>query len=229
MLAVPAEPAGKPALLLLDSRSREQVAAPGGDFDTAARSGYIVFAIAPRGVAETADRGRESILGQYGDAMRAALIGKTLVGMRAEDIIRSIDYLMSRSDLKLKEVSSFGQGALGVALLHAAVLDKRISNVVVQDTLASYKITYERPVHRALYDVAVPGALRRYDLDQLVAAVGPSRMLLLNPVDAAGNPLRAATLRQQYAGKARVEYRPRRDSLVKFLRSGSSDSGVAAR
>jgi dienelactone hydrolase len=219
MLAIPTGSGPKPAMLLLDPRSREEVAAPGGDFDSLARSGRVVLALAPRGVPETTPRGRPALLGEYGAAMRAAVVGRTLVGMRAEDTIRAVDYLVSRPDVNAKQVAAFGEGSLGVPLLHAAVLDKRIEEVVVQDTLGSYQLAVDKPLHRSLYDVAVPGVLRRYDLEHLATAMGPARVTLLNPVDAAGNPLRLEPLRKRFADSptVSVRYRGRRDPLTAFM------------
>jgi hypothetical protein len=219
MLAVPEKTVAAAPILLLDPRPRQTVAAANGDLDSLARSGRVVFAVAPRGVAESsAAPVRVSLLGQYGDNMRAAVVGKTLVGMRTEDIIRSLDYLLSRADLKASAVSAFGQGALAVPLLHAAVLDKRIGEVVAQDVLASYRLAVDRPLHRSLYDVALHGVLRRYDLPHLAAAIAPAPVTLLNLVDALGNRLRTETLQKQFAAGVRVGNRGRRDSLASYLR-----------
>jgi hypothetical protein len=77
----------------------------------------------------------------------------------------------------------------------------------------------DRPIHRNLYDVAVPGVLRRYDLDWILAALNRP-VTLLNPVDALGRPVRLAELRQQLgpaSDRIRVESRGRRDSLRRLL------------
>jgi cephalosporin-C deacetylase-like acetyl esterase len=123
-------------------------------------------------------------------------VGKTLVGMRAEDLIRAVDYLASRPDDDPARLAAAGRGALGVALLHAAVLDQRIRRIVLQDTLALYRLAVERPLHRDLYDVALPGVLRQYDLDELVAALAPRPVAIVAPVDALGAPMLVREFRQ---------------------------------
>jgi hypothetical protein len=155
--------------------------------------------------------------------MRAAVVGRSLVGMRVEDLLRAMDYLVSRGDVDRTRVAAFGRGSLAVPLLHAAVLDQRISRLVVQDCLPMYRLAVERPIHRNLYDVAIPGVLRRYDLDDLMLGVRPRPVSLLNPVDAAGNPLRLDELRKLLgpaAGQIRVGYRGPREPLTPYL-SGS--------
>ena len=100
---------------------------------------------------------------------------------------------------------AFGQGACGAPLLHAAVLDNRIGRVIVQDTLASYRTAVDRPIHRNLYDVAIPGVLRKYDVADIASAL---KVTFINPVDALGKPARL---------NVRAEFRGRRDSLIPLL------------
>src|SRR5262249_28913192 len=123
------------------------------------------------------------------ESARAYVVGKTLVGMRAEDIIRAVDYLSSRPDVDRAKIGAFGQGKLGLPLLHAAYLDNRISRVVLQETLASYRLAVDRQVNRGLYDVLIPGVLKKYDVPDLVAALKPRVVVLLNPVDQLGHVL----------------------------------------
>jgi len=222
LLLVPDSPGTKPAVLAADPRSKQEQAAPGGDLEELARGGYVVFSVQPRGLPET-PRPSRSPLGEYSAHMRAAVVGRSLVGMRVEDLLRAMDYLVSRGDVDRTRVAAFGRGSLAVPLLHAAVLDQRISRLVVQDCLPMYRLAVERPIHRNLYDVAIPGVLRRYDLDDLMLGVRPRPVSLLNPVDAAGNPLRLDELRKLLgpaAGQIRVGYRGPREPLTPYL-SGS--------
>jgi cephalosporin-C deacetylase-like acetyl esterase len=220
MIAIPDSPGAKATVILADPRPKSETVAAGGDFDTLARSGHVVLAIATRGIGEMPASGRTSVLGNYGAAMRSAVVGKTLVGMRVDDIIHAVNYLAARPEANKDNVVAFGQGVLGVPMLHAALLDKRIREVVVQDMVGSYRLAVERPLHRGLYDVAIPGVLRRYDLDHVLGALGPTSVTVLNPVDAYGNPLRLDPLRKQFesAGHVRFENRSRRDPLSTFLK-----------
>jgi hypothetical protein len=92
---------------------------------------------------------------------------------------------------------------------------------VLQDSLSSYRLAVERPLHRALYDVAIPGVLRAYDLDHIAAALAPMPVTILNPLDARGLPMRLEELRDSYgkAANVRLAHRGRRDSLAGFLRT----------
>ena len=183
-------------VLVVDSRSKQTMARAGGDLEDLVNAGHVVLAIQPRGIPESPQRSRGvGILGDYRDAARAYLVGKTLVGMRAEDIIRAVDYLCSRQDVNRAAINAIGQGELGVALLHAALIDTRISRLVLEGTPTSYRAAVDHPVTREVYDVLIPGVLKKYDLPELVAALKPRPVLLLNPVDQLGKPLEAGRYR----------------------------------
>ena len=77
---------------------------------------------------------------------------------------------------------------------------------MIQDTLASYRLAVDRPVNRGLYDVLIPGVLRKYDLPDLIAALKPRPVVVINPVDQLGKTL----LKQG-------RYRSPEDPLHEFL------------
>src|SRR6202051_2429387 len=81
-------------------------------------------------------------------SLRAFLVGKTVIGFRIDDAIRAMDWLAARKDVKRTAISAYGNGPLGMALLHAAVLDSRISRITVENTLSSYRMIVDQPVHR---------------------------------------------------------------------------------
>ena len=223
ILLVPPGEGIKPAVLAVDRRPKEAQAATRGDLDSLARSGHVVLAIQPRGVPETPASATPNLVGDFALAFRAAIVGQSLTGMRIEDIIRAMDYLVSRREVDPARITGLGMGQAGVYLMHAAVIDERISRVIVQQTLAAYRLAIERPIHRHLYEVAIPGVLLRYDLDDLIASLHPRRVTVINPVDALDRPLRLAEYRELCArmlesGKhVEVAYRGGREPLARFL------------
>jgi hypothetical protein len=46
----------------------------------------------------------------------------------------------------------------------------------------------DTPLHQNASEVLVPGALRQYDLSDLVRGLAPRPVTILNPVDANGAP-----------------------------------------
>jgi cephalosporin-C deacetylase-like acetyl esterase len=177
----------KPAVLVVDSRRKDR----DSRLEYWAKRGYVVFAISTRGVPDSPPPARRNeFLGDYSAAARAYVMGKTLVGMRAEDIIRGVDYLASRADVDGTKLGGFGEGAQAVALVHAAVIDKRIARLILENAMASYRAAVDHPVYNGLYNVMVPGVVRKYDMDDLLAALAPRTVTVISPADHLGRPLR---------------------------------------
>ncbi|HXS98604.1 MAG TPA: acetylxylan esterase [Candidatus Limnocylindrales bacterium] len=177
----------KPALLWLDDRSMEKTAAS-PDFERLAAT-HVVLVLQPRGT--PAPSAPASLLGPFNLlSLRAMLAGKTLVGLRADDVIRAVNWLTARSDVDPSSITVYGDGAEGVVALHAAAADRRIRHVVVENAPASYKQAVEAPLHRNLAEIAIPGVLKHYDLPDLVNAIqSPRTVDIWNAVDAVGKPL----------------------------------------
>ncbi|HWW76472.1 MAG TPA: hypothetical protein VNZ44_13830, partial [Pyrinomonadaceae bacterium] len=66
----------------------------------------------------------------------------------------------------------------------------RITRVFVENTLASYRLAVERPIHRNLPEVALPGVLKRYDIGDLLLAVSPRPVVFINPANSVGTTMR---------------------------------------
>ncbi len=166
-----------------------------------ARSGHIVLAFHPRGVlGEPPPHPEQLALGQYMPVLlRAIVVGKTIVGMRVDDTIRVVDWLTSRGDLDASSVTLHGTGAQGIVALHAAALDERITDVVVESTLVSYRMALDAELHKNLSEILVPGVLRHYDLGDLLEAISPRPVLLVDPVDAMGQAVPEHVVRSELA------------------------------
>ena len=198
LLLTPHSEGRKSAVLAVDSRPKQSLIAPGGDLDYLAKSGHVVLLVQPRGTQETPappSRGlgpsfRNLFLGDYLEVFRAYVVGKTFVGMRTEDIFQAADYLTSRPDVDADRITGYAHGVSGVPLLHAAVIDSRIRRVVLEESLAAYRMGVERPIHTNLFEVAIPGVLLKYDLADLVLALSPREITIVNPVDTLGVRLR---------------------------------------
>jgi hypothetical protein len=117
---------------------------------------------------------------------RALLVGKTFVGMRADDVLAAVQYLAS---LGATSVDAEADGPVGVALLHAAVLEPRIASITLHGSLSSYKSVLTAMPHRMVTETVVPGVLLHYDLDDLLVAMGPRPVTLIAPVDGGNQPL----------------------------------------
>jgi cephalosporin-C deacetylase-like acetyl esterase len=194
-LAIPDGEGKKPAVLLLgpEAPSDDDVARLVG-------SGNVVFALQlPPGVKD-AESAKSGLLGPfYMATLRAFLVGKNLVGIRVDDVLRGVEWLSKQSNVDATQMSAQGTGPMGIVLLHAAVLEPRIASITLDQTLVSYRNAVEEPVTQDLAQSVIPGVLEHYDLDDLVMAVAPRAVTVTDPIDGAGKTVEASAFRRQYA------------------------------
>ncbi len=195
------EKARKKTVLYVDRRGKE-AAASGGDVEQLAQLGYTVLAVDPSGTGGTAPEGSDDSDSSYGQGKitwLALMIGKPLVGLRMDDILRGVDLLAEKGLLYDTQCLGFGKGFVAVNLLHAAALDQRIAGVVIEDGLLSYASIARTPIHGRVFDSIVPGVLGVYDLPDLVASLAPRQVQLVNTRSAVGNVLFLLEVQSEYA------------------------------
>ena len=104
-----------------------------------------------------ADRPEQLALGQYmPELLRAVVVGKTIVGMRVDDVVRVVNWICGRDDVDRKQISLYGRGGLGMAALHAAALDERVGRVLLENSLLSYRTALEAGLHKNLSESSSP-------------------------------------------------------------------------
>jgi len=149
--------------------------------------------------AEVNSREFDHYFGDFDGAMTALVIGKTMVGMRALDITRGVDLLSARQDVDPDRIYAYGKMEGAVPALHAAVLDHRIRKVALEGMLSSYESIVNNKVHRLMFESLVPGALKFYDLPDLVSTLAPREVWIVSPTDPMGHPLPAIEIKKEYS------------------------------
>lgn len=192
-LVIPKQAGRKPATLLLD----EGLPSSSELVDHLASSGQVVLALQPRPSPTGTEEQKSSLLGTYYLlSLRSMLIGKNLVGMRTQDALQAIHWLSSQKSVNAKAIEIRGIGPLGVVALHAAFLSPHVAQATVDKTLLSYRMIPEEPFHRNLSEVAIPGVLRHYDLEDLLLGITPRSVTVIDPIDAAGNSVAESSARR---------------------------------
>lgn len=185
-VAAPSASGLKPAVLILDAQPEKRIA-PGSDFDRLAKAGRVVMVLGPEPSPPGTEGLKSPYLGPFNLlSLRAFLVGKTILGMRVDDTIKAVDWLSARGETDPKALTVYGSGAMGAVALHAALLDSRIQKVVVENTLASYRMVVDQPLHRNASEVVIPGVLAKYDMSDVLAALAPRPVTVVNPQDATG-------------------------------------------
>jgi len=163
------------------------------------RAGHTVLSVDVRGAGETDPRVRSALppLTHYDAsqfrfdscAVGAATLGTTMLAMRAGDVIRAIDYLAGHKDLSGRGIVLVGEGLGGVWVLTAAAFDDRVRGIVCVKTVPSYKLIAGSQYYNARDYFWINGALKDFDLPDLVGLIAPRPTLLVDPVDAMLEPL----------------------------------------
>ncbi len=203
LLLIPAKPKGDAPIVLHASdlgkpRRPDQASLP----LALVRRGYTVLTIDVRGVGETdVERLRaEPDLTRYNPvqwrrdslAINAVYSGRTLAAMRALDIVRGIDWLQARPELKGKRVVLVGEGLGGLWALAVGAADERVAGVATVGMLQSYRSLISSQYYRVRGYFWVVGAVQDYDLPDLPALLAPRPVVTLDAVNAMKEPLSAA-------------------------------------
>ena len=184
-----------PAVVYLNSKGKAADAQPGGEIEKLVKKGFIVAAADVLGVGETKNTAGRG----YTDGNTSVLIGRSMVGIRAGDIVRVTNYLKRRNDVNPLRVGAIAFNDMCLSLIHAAAFDPSINNIILVNSLVSYqsvvmnkfykigvtnwpKGNYE---HRIEVDFTwgIASVLTAYDLPDLIASIAPRKVLLVDPVN----------------------------------------------
>ncbi len=152
-----------------------------------ADAGTAVLVIAPRPSPPGIEETKASILGPfYLTELRAELVGKTLLGLRVDDVIAAVNFMQGSTTGDSNQIAAQASGHLGLVLLHAAVLDPRLKHITIDHTFESYKSLLEAPMPINAPEDILPGVLRHYDIPALIEALGP-RVTITDPLPGTAN------------------------------------------
>ena len=197
MLAfVPQADGPHPAALWLHPDGKAADAAPGGAIERWVRRGRLVLAPDVLGAGETRNTVVNYPLAAHHEAI---LVGRSVPGLQAGDIVRVVKYAQQRPDVDSQDVVALARGTLCPALLHAAALERGIRGVILERPLLSYQLVAAHRFYNYDMSATVAGALTAYDLPDLLASCAPRSVLLIDPVDHLGEPASSSLVDEQYA------------------------------
>jgi cephalosporin-C deacetylase-like acetyl esterase len=183
LVFVPDAAAGrKQGVILINPTGKSADASPGGDIEALVSAGYVVMAPDLRGWGESVTiKGSSGYRAEFQTAMRAILVGKTMVGMQAADLLRCFDYMLSRPDVDAARISVIGKHNGGVVAMYAAAFEPRIRKVAAEDAAPSYvSIATSKEYPSDTIAIAVPGVLHDFDLPDLRKLIAPRALDLID-------------------------------------------------
>ena len=169
----------------------------------------MVLAVDPLGIGETKQTAARGLM----DGYTSVLIGRSVVGIQAGDITRAASFLRSLEYVNAEKIGAVGFDNLCIPLIHATSFDSSIKNVVLIGSLASYasvamnkfyKIgltstnngSVEHP-YEVNFSWGVAGVLHAYDLPDLIAAIAPRKVVMVDTKDQMNEMLSEAELKEQ--------------------------------
>ncbi len=196
LVFVPRKP-GRQATLYLHEGGKDVDAAPGGPIEKLVHEGQVVMAVDLRGMGETQAEGKSGIgayLGpEWTDAFLAYMLDTSYLAMRTKDILCSAEFVAHyHAPDKPREVHLVSIGRTGPAALHAVALEpERFASVTLRNCLRSWSDVVRTPQARNQWINVVHGALRVYDLPDLVATLPKEKVTVIEPLDATEQPVGA--------------------------------------
>lgn len=171
-------------LALAEGKAAAVVA--GGEVEQRVARGETVLAIDLRGFGETSPEGQRWYNQRFGknggNAILAYLLGKSLVGDRAEDYLKVARWLTQQEGVQ--QIGLVATGEATIPALHAAALEQQLfANVELRRGLRSWAEVVNTPLSENQVPGIVHAALRSYDLPELAALLG-DRLSIQQPHDA---------------------------------------------
>jgi hypothetical protein len=196
LLFVPHNQVNKhPAVIYLHPKGKITEAKPGGEIEKLVRKGYMVAAVDVLGVGETRNTAVRNLTVGY----TGVLVGKSIVGVQAGDIVRVVNYLKSRHDVDTDKIGAVAFDEMCLPLIHASAFETFINNIILIRSLVSYRSVAMNRFYRTgltrnegggkhhPYEVdfswGVAGVLTAYDLPDLIGCIAPRKVLMVEVKD----------------------------------------------
>ena len=135
LLMVPDECGKFPAIIYIHPEGKDTDASAGGTIEELVRKGFIVAAPDILGIGET--KNNSTYPGRPGSG--AVIIGRSIVGIQAGDIVRVVNMLKNREDVNKYKIGAVTFDELCPALLHAAAFEPSISRTALIGAPISYR------------------------------------------------------------------------------------------
>jgi pimeloyl-ACP methyl ester carboxylesterase len=204
----------KTPLLYVSDGGKEAEGMEFGVLENLTLKGNLVVAVDVRGIGETATPHDPQIRGggefshlfdvETAFSYMAWWMDQSLLGMRVQDVIRSVDYALSRPDVDKENVRIVGKGMGALWILFAAALDRRIQSAICESSLVSYQCLALVDRYTQGANTFVRDVLLNFDLPDVAACVADRKLVLLAPVDAMGHKVDLSQAKRiyQWTGEA---------------------------
>ena len=155
---------------------------------SAARSGRAALCLDVRGTGQlAAGNPKSGSAGEYQLAWKVLLLGRTLAGMQALDIIQAVAAIKKHPGFENLPVELRTMGKTGVAAQLAGALSPRFSSVAVEGSIGSWLEFAMAQRHANLFSLVVPGVLDDFDVPDLLRLFRPGVLSVMRPIHPDGS------------------------------------------
>jgi dienelactone hydrolase len=183
MVCVPGHGRGVDDIVGIDDKGADRTDKSGYQHDFAiqfAEAGVAAVAIEPMGFGCRRDpiNARTSLTRKACEPVAggALMLGQTLIGWRVWDIMRTIDYIGTRTDLDGRRVGCVGISGGGTATLFSSALDQRIRVAMVSGYLNTFRDSVGSLAH--CVDNYVPGILNWAEMYDIAGLIAPRPLFI---------------------------------------------------
>ena len=178
MICVPGHGRGVDDIVGIDERGGDRTDKAGYQHDFAiqvAEAGMAALAIEPMGFGCRRDpiNARVGLSRKACDPVAggALMVGQTMIGWRVWDIMRTVDYIATRSELDQNRVGCMGISGGGTVTVFSTALEPRIRVALVSGYLNTFRDSIGSLVHCT--DNYVPGILNWAEMHDLAGLIAP--------------------------------------------------------
>ncbi len=178
MICVPGHGRGVDDIVGIDEQGADRSDKAGYQHDFAIQvveAGMAALAIEPMGFGCRRDpiNARQGLGRKACDpaAGGALLVGETMVGWRVWDVMRTIDYLSTRSEIDSSHIGCMGISGGGTVTVFSAALDPRIRVALVSGYLNTFRDSIGSLAH--CIDNYVPGILNWAEMHDIAGLIAP--------------------------------------------------------
>jgi dienelactone hydrolase len=181
----------KKAILILNAEGKA-AEIKSGLSEYFARKGYYVIMPDLTGVGELASETQkgDSYISHssYNKWYAGILTGKSIVGLRMEDIRRVKTFINHQYEIEQGNLSGIARDEITSDLLHAAHVNGGFNKIALFNPLISYgSVVLNNDYDPRYIQSSIYSVLKEYDLPDLAAEWAPKKMLMVNLKDQTGN------------------------------------------
>ncbi|MBD3316391.1 MAG: hypothetical protein GF344_11445 [Chitinivibrionales bacterium] len=142
------------------------------------KRGIAALCIEQRCFGERRERRQTAAFGGCHDAaMRALMMGRTLIGERVYDVNRAIDYLETRDDVLRDRIGIMGLSGGGTVAMYAAALLPRLAYGMPACSFCTFKDSIMSIPHCS--DNYIPGLLRYAEMADILGLFAPKPLVIV--------------------------------------------------